>query len=280
MQFETLAKQKFDQLSAGQKKVAEYILQHLEKCSYDTIAKIGREVSVSETTVIRLAYALGYSSFSEMQSSIRSDILDNGSMSAALEDEHSAEPPCPYAQAIERDIRILKQTLNQLDTDRLEQAVERIVQAESVFVVGYRTAYSAANWFAMTLGFLRDNVRLIPLQGDVLELLASVNSRSVVVAVTFPRYAKETYKFVRTAKEQGAHIIAVTDNKLSPVGCVADDTLITSPNRDEAGFNSTATAISLLNLLAVGVRMKEHDRIKTRLQKLEELYSSYDILFE
>ena len=75
MKIEQLIREKVSFLSAGQKKVAEYILQHLDSFSYSTLAKLSKEISVSETTIIRLAYSLGFESFSEMQRTVQNDIL-------------------------------------------------------------------------------------------------------------------------------------------------------------------------------------------------------------
>jgi DNA-binding MurR/RpiR family transcriptional regulator len=278
--FEDLVKARYNGLSAGQKKVAEYMLQNLEKCSYDTIAKIGRDTNVSETTVIRLSYALGFGSFSEMQRTIRSEILESSNGIGIAEETSPEEHENPYAQIIEHDLKILKQTLAQLEPEQLDLAVELLMQADHVMVAGYRTSYAAASWLSMTLGYLRGGVRLVELNGDVFEHLLTVTDRTVVVAVSFPRYAKETHRFAHAAKKMGAKLVSVTDSKLSPVGCMSDISLVTRSNRDETGFNSMAAAISVLNLLVVGVRRKNQELCGSRLQKLEELYSQYDILFE
>ncbi|NOU96181.1 SIS domain-containing protein [Paenibacillus sp. LMG 31456] len=278
--FEDLLKGKYDGLSPGQRKVAEYILQNLERCSYGTLAKISRDTNVSETTVIRLSYALGYNSFSEMQNHIREQILENNHQTEHDKDMESTYESNLFAQILENDIKILKQTKNQLDLNNLENVISRIIEADKVAVVGFRSSYSAASWFASTLGYLRDNVSLVPMNGDIFQTLLSMTENSVVLAISFPRYAKETYKFVKSAKEQGATIISVTDNKLSPIGCISDLTLITNANRDETGYNSISSVISLLNLIVVGVRTKENIQVKKRLQKLEEFYSNHDILFE
>ena len=77
MKFEESIKEKIDELSAGQKKVGQYILANLEESSYNTLAKISRESGVSETTVIRFAYTLGFESFSAMQNELRRELLGN-----------------------------------------------------------------------------------------------------------------------------------------------------------------------------------------------------------
>jgi DNA-binding MurR/RpiR family transcriptional regulator len=278
--FEELVKEKYVHLSPGQKRVAEYLLQNLEKASYDTLAKIAKETNVSETTVIRLSYALGLNSFSEMQKCIQEQILDTNNQSSMVDNFELTNGSNWHVNIIDKDIRLLKRTVNQLDKDQLDQIINEIIQAEKVEVVGSRTSYSAAHWFATTLGYLRENVKLVPSDKDSFDQLLSITDKSLVVAISFPRYAKETYHFAMEAKERGATIVSVTDNKLSPIGRISDFVLITNSNRDETGFNSVATVISLLNLIIVGIRKKDHKRINARLQGFEELYSKHDILFE
>ena len=75
MSLDQLIYEKIPSLSAGQRKVAEYILNNKDEFSYATLAKLSKDISVSETTVIRFAYSLGFDSFSAMQQKLREEIL-------------------------------------------------------------------------------------------------------------------------------------------------------------------------------------------------------------
>lgn len=280
MIFEDLVKKNFEGLSPGQKKVATYFLENKEQASYDTIAKIAREVGISETTVIRLSYALGFNGFSEMQKSLQLEILKNSTQQEPPKELEEAEECNPYLQIIEQDIHNLKQMQRHLDIQEVEKVIQSLIQADKVVVVGARTSHAAANWFALTLGFLREDVRLASTNAFKYDELLSVTENTVVFSIFFPRYSKETYQYAKTAKEQGATLITVTDNKFSVLGSISDVTLLTNSYRDEIGFNSISSVISLLNLIIVGFRKKEHEQVKSRLQKLEEFYSGFEIFFE
>ncbi|WP_180827391.1 MurR/RpiR family transcriptional regulator [Bacillus sp. UMB0728] len=278
--FEELVKEKYDTLSLGKKKVAEYILQNLEKASYNTINEIQSKANVSETTVIRLAYALGFSGFSDMQKTIQKQIIESSNKYNARTDfDLNINSSDPYSRMIEKDIQIIKQSLNNLEVDKFEQAVNQISQAENVLVVGYHTAFAAASWFSLTLGLLRNNVRLIEYRNEYEELL-SITKNTVVVAISFPRYRKSTFAFLEKAKDQGAFTISITDTKVSPIGRISDITLLTNTNRDESGYNSISPVLSFLNLLIFGIRNKDNTQMNERLQKLEEFYKKDDAVFE
>lgn len=276
---EQLVKGEFNGLSASQKKVAEYLLLHPDECALLTAKQISREASVSETTVIRLSYALGFSNFSEMQQRLRDRMLKNNSVVATAVESPVVDETNALAKVIENDIAILKQTLNQLNEGELWKAVDALIQADRVLVAGYRASYGAAYWFSFMLGMTRDNVQLCPSGGDDYVKLFNLGGPSVAVVISVPRYSREILNLANLAKEQNVTLIAVTDRLLSPVGRIADITLTTDVNVD-SGMASISSVISLLNLLIYGIKTKDQPQFQSRQQRLEQLYSASNIFIE
>ncbi|WNC16018.1 MurR/RpiR family transcriptional regulator [Brevibacillus brevis] len=279
MSFEQLVKDSFAQLSSGQKKVAEYLLTNIEKVAFYTAVQIGREAEVSETTVIRFAYALGFRGFSEMQAAIQQHVLENSSSRFAGPSQPMGEDANIFARVIERDIAILRQTLHQLNQQDVWRAVDWLMEADQVLIVGYRASYAAAHWFSFMMSVIRKNVLLIPFTGEVEERMISLTEKSVVVIISFPRYTKETIRVAETSKRMGAKIIAATDRLLSPVSRISDITFTTDINI-ESGHYSNAAVIHLLNLLLAGIEQKNSKETQTRMKKLEQLYSNWGVFEE
>lgn len=281
--FDTLIKEKFNSLSAGQKKVAEYLIEQLEEAAFSTAGQIGRNVDVSETTVIRLSYALGFNGFSQMQEAIQKQVRKQNNLpyfansfdqAANVDDELSH-----FSRVVEKDIHLMRQNLHQLNVGDLWKVVDSLLAADKILVVGYRLSYAAAYWFSFMLSTLRENVELCPPHGDVFEKVCNLTEQSVVIVISFPRYAKEAIHIAESAKKQGASLFSVTDRKLSPIGRISDITLTTEENV-EFGSNSSAPVISLLDLVIQGMNLKDSNRIQARQQKLEQLYSGYDVFVE
>lgn len=281
MSFELLVKESFNGLSPGQKKVAEYLLQNIEKAAFSTAVQIGREADVSETTVIRLSYALGFSGFSEMQGMIQKYVLQSSTNRPYGIDEEmpDTEEVNLFSKAIEKDIAILRQTYSQLNQVDLWKAVDLLVQADQVLVVGFRASYAAAHWFSFMLSLIRNNVVLIPFMGEAEEKILTLTEKSVALVISFPRYTKETIRVAEAGKRKGAKIISVTDRVLSPVGRTSDITFTTDVNI-ETGANSISSILSLLNLILGGIEMKNQSNIQSRMQELEQLYSSWEVFIE
>ncbi|MCZ6992472.1 hypothetical protein OH407_24385, partial [Salmonella enterica] len=85
----------------------------------------------------------------------------------------------PFAKVVERDIAILRQTYNQLNMDDMWKAVDWLMEADAVLVVGYRASYAPAHWFSFILGEIRDNVNLCPSSGENLEKVLTLTEKSV-----------------------------------------------------------------------------------------------------
>lgn len=283
IKFENLLKEKFNGLSTGQKKVAEYLIQQLEEAAFSTAVQISRKAEVSETTVIRLSYALGFSGFSEMQEKIIKQILkhNNSPLMVTGSDSHTNidDELNPFAKIIENDIRNLNQSLHQLNVEDMWKVVDALIHADRILIVGFRMTYAAAYWFSLMLSTLRENVDLCPLTGDVYEKLCNLTEKSVVFVLSFPRYAKEPIHIAECAKKQGLTVLSVTDRTLSPVGRISDIALTTEESVDSEP-NSMSLVISLLGLIISGMNMKDKARIQARQQKLEQLYSNYDVFIE
>ena len=81
----------YPNFSKGQKKIANYITDHTDKAAFMTAARMGATVGVSESTVVRFAYELGYNGFPER------DIT--GSRSCRRRCGRSSAPSSPRSSA-------------------------------------------------------------------------------------------------------------------------------------------------------------------------------------
>ncbi|WP_028776088.1 MurR/RpiR family transcriptional regulator [Shimazuella kribbensis] len=277
--FHQLIKNSYSNLSSGQKKVAEYILSHLDKAAFYTAEQIGREAVVSQTTVIRLSYALGFNGFSEMQASIQQDVIGQNLEYSKESEASPTDTVDPFAKIIEKDITTLREMVSHLNQEDLLQAVDLLIQADQILIVGRRTSYVAAHWFASCLSEIRDQVIMSTDISQTLPKLLSLTERSVVFVISFPRYNHESLDLANYAKQRGIKLISITDHILSPFGRIADLTFTTKTHL-ESGSTAIASILSLLNLFLAGIKMKMEGQIQSRRKQLEQLYSRFDMFLE
>ncbi|MED1470428.1 MurR/RpiR family transcriptional regulator [Bacillus salipaludis] len=273
-----LVKEKFSLLSAGQKKVANYLIEHLDEFAFKTAYQIGKKTGVSETTVIRLSFALGFEGFSDMQTTIQNQLLQQHQLEPFESNQQEAIND-PFRKVIENEVHILRHMLNPTNINEIWNAVDTLIKADQVLIAGYCLSHAAAYWFSYRLSTLRENVNLCSPNGNFVEQFCNLTENSVVVVFSFPRYSNETIKIAECAANHGIQIIAVTDRLLSPIGRISDIVVTTEENAD-TGVNSIASVISLLDLIIEGIQQKDQKRIHSHQQKLEMLYSSFHVFKE
>ena len=97
-----------------------------------------------------------------------------------------------------------------------------------------------------------------------------------MIAISFPRYATRIINAVDYAREVGASVVALTDNKNSPIATKATEVLIAQS--DMASFVDSLTApMSVLNALIVAISRKKQADINKRFDKLERIWEEYDV---
>jgi DNA-binding MurR/RpiR family transcriptional regulator len=277
-----MIKATYPSLSPGQKKAAEFLIEHPDEAVLLTAFQLGRKVGVSETTVIRLAYALGFSGYSQMQDLVRKDwlsgkqrVLGEGNPSSMNTDKSQHL----FAKVIDKEKKILQQLLGQINENEIWKAVDALIEADKIYIGGFGSSYAAGYWLYYTLKQLRENVFLSSPNGFLPEDICDLTENSTVLIFSFPRYRRETLKLATYARDQGSSTIAITDRQFSPIGQVATVTLTTDEHMD-SGHHSIASVISLLELIIAGFQEREHENITKRQKKLEVLYANQELFLE
>ncbi len=247
MKIEQLIREKVSFLSAGQKKVAEYILQHLDSFSYSTLAKLSKEISVSETTIIRLAYSLGFESFSEMQRTVQNDIL---SVPTVIKDDSRLDSGNFYQNIIANELHSMENWASHLNQEDMDQIVTHLSNAKKRLIVGARSSYSAALWMGTLLNQLLGNTKVVhEFYDSNFEYLTEASEDTVVLLISFARYTKWSLKYAQIAKNHGAKILAITDSISSPAWALADHAIIIEINLNEMDLTPSHASIVCLTVL-------------------------------
>ncbi|MEH7084195.1 MurR/RpiR family transcriptional regulator [Neobacillus drentensis] len=265
----------FNKLTNRQKIVAKFILDHPQQIAFQKAKEVGELTSTSETTVIRLCYALGYTGFSQLQKEIQTSLLENGQtdplgkyrVSTGALSQNNDDL---IKQIKERDMAFIEKTLDSLNGELYQKIIDAILYSKKRCVIGMRSSYAAANWLAFSLNIVKGNTHLYRGEiDDAISLISDMDQDSLVIAFSFPRYAEETISFVKAAKKKGAKIIAITDNEISPLGAFAD-LLIKVYTPSPTGLNGMATMFSLLNVIVSGVASSKWEEVQNRINDYQQ----------
>ena len=268
----------YPRLSKGQKLIAQYLISNYDKVAFMTASKLGEEVGVSESTVVRFANALGFSGYPKLQDALQELIKNKLTTVQRVEMNQEYSDDCKILnKVLKSDIDNIRHTLDDLDEEIFQQASDKLLKARKIYILGMRSSFSIAQYLGFYLDIILDNVHIIRMDmGDAFEQVVRVTEEDVVVAISFPRYSKKSYQVVDYAKGKGAHVISITDSLFAPIATISDTTLLVKSNMASL-VESLVPALSICNALVVSIGMKEKEDIKSYFDDLEQIWERYSV---
>ena len=272
-------KEGMSSFSKGQRLIAAYILEHYDKAAYHTASKLGTIVGVSESTVVRFANELGYEGYPELQRALKKLIRSRLTSFQRMEITNSLIGENDVLEKVlTSDIEKIRQTAAEIDSAYFAAAVQNIVDAKNIYILGVRSSSTLAGCLNYSLRMIFDNVRLVQTtsSSEMFEQIMQIGEGDVMIAISFPRYSSRIINAVEYAKGRGADIIALTDSKFSPIATEADQLLLAYS--DMASFmDSLVAPLSIINALVVAVAREREAEVSERLRVLEEIWDRYDV---
>lgn len=269
----------YPKFSKGQKKIANFIMSNYDKAAFMTSAVLSEKAGVSCSTVVRFAVELGFEGYPELQKALQEMVRNKLTAVQRMEVTSNRMGDKDILSTIlNYDILKIKQTLDEIDKVAFHNAVETIINAKNIYILGVRSSASLAGFLGFYLNLIMDNVRLVNTTSgsEIFEQLIRVNKDDVVIPISFPRYSARTIKAVQYAKNQNAKIIAITDSKTSPLVEYADETLIA--RSDIASFvDSLVAPLSVINALIAALGMRKKDNVYQSFDKLEQIWDEYNV---
>lgn len=264
---------RFDEFSRSQKDVAQYIVDHLDEVAFQTAEELARRANTSSSTVVRFSQALGFEGYPELQSSARDEyrrrVADGtaagaggGRVSAPLFSLDQNE----FETALAADHVNVEETARKISRSEVESAIDAIVDAERLLVIG-------TDQMAFFASYLRHLLMLLDLRAETvaspsqeaLAKLGRVDERTLVIGLSAGRPHPLVVRAMKLARHRHATTVAVTDATLSEVAKLAQIRLYYSSN-SPAYVRSHAALLSLIQALAYGVYSRDTGRFEDRIK--------------
>ena len=219
----------YNSFSKRQKLIADYILNNYDKAAFLTAAKLGNAVGVSESTVVRFATELGYKGYPGFQKALEELVRTKLNSIQRMEVTYGRITQSEILESVlNSDIDKIKQTLANIDQKAFEMAVDTILNARKIYIIGIRSCSPLAEFLSFYLNLICDNV--IPVRtnssSEIFEQLIRVGEDDVVIGISFPRYSMRTLKALEFASNRKAKVITLTDSIHSPINLYSSCNLI------------------------------------------------------
>ncbi len=265
--------------SKGQRLIANYVLEHYEKAAYMTASRLGSLVGVSESTVVRFASELGFDGYPEFQRALQELIRNMLTSVQRIEVTNSLIGDGDILEKVlMSDAEKIKRTLEGVDRVAFAEAIQKIVNAKNIYIIGVRSSSSLAGFLNFNLRMVLPNVRFVQTTSgsEMFEQIMHLSNDDTIIAISFPRYSKRIINAVEYAKEVGADVIALTDSRRSPIASYADQ-LLTAESDMVSYVDSLVAPLSIVNAIIVAVARERQESFSEQLKKLETIWDEYDV---
>lgn len=266
-----------NKLSKSHRKIASFISENYDKAVFMTASRLGEVVNISESTVVRFATALGYDGYPQMQKALQEIVRHRLTSTQRFELSAELSQDELLDTALKTDIRNIRTTLDQLDRKVFSGIVDEISRAQTIYVLGLRSAAPLAEFLGYYLHYIFDDVRIVnAMSNNVFETISRIRPTDALFAISFPRYSSRTLESMNFARSRGAKVLALTDGPLSPLHEQAD--LCMDAQTDMTSFvDSVAAPMSLVNALLMALGMKNRETLSRNFRELEEIWDKYRV---
>lgn len=260
-------------LTPRMRDAAQYAIDHPNDIALNPVATVALMAHIAPAAFIRLAKALGYDGYSDLQRlfreplqrsvkpTFRERIRHYGGEQTLENPEDPAEVLRAFSQANVVSLEHLQDDAASLP---LREAISLIQKARIVHVLGLRRSYAVAAYLAYALNRVGQSaVQITGLGGAITEQASIANAQDLLIAISFPPYASDTLQVCEQLRRNGVKRLAITDAFLSPVARDADVVLEVNDAK-LLGFRSLTSAMCLAQTLVVGLAFDKRSKRRAR----------------
>lgn len=269
--------ERYGTLSKGQKLLAAYITDHYDQAVFLTAAKLGETVGVSESTVVRFAMHLGYKGYPQFQEALAELVRGKLHSVQRMEDMYGRISQSEILETVlQSDAKRIQNTLKEIDDQAFDLAVETILEAKQIYVIGLRSCAPLAEFLSFYLNMMVGGVKLLHTSSssEIFEQMLQIGQGDVLIGISFPRYSVRVLKAMEFANNRNAKVITLTDSVHSPMNLYSSCNLIAQSDMS-AIVDSLAAPLSVINALLMAICMKRQKTIFQNLELLEQVWEEY-----
>jgi DNA-binding MurR/RpiR family transcriptional regulator len=256
----SLVLKKHKELPKRLAQVAQYVVENPDEMAFGTAASVAASACVQPSTIVRLAQALGYQGFSDLQSVFQVRLRERPSnYSERVEHagrgsrETHGEEFIIADGVLDASARSIQNLRSRLNEQRLQDATEVLAKAETIFVLAQQRSYPVSTYLEYLLTRLRIRSIIVGTRSGIdKELLALATERDAALAVSFTPYSPTTVEWARSLADSGVPVVGITDSAFSPIADLST-VWIEVIEANYEGFRTLAGTTALAVSLAVAV---------------------------
>jgi DNA-binding MurR/RpiR family transcriptional regulator len=274
LSFEQQLTGKYSLLSAKLKDAADFVISNPIDVATRSLRTISKDANLSPATFSRMSSALGYESYEDLRDVLRQSMANKtnsfSSRVEALQQRHESDSQGFLTQHLVDCTANLEKLSGTIQTEVIEDCIERLHNAHRVMVLGALGSTGIAEHLAYMASFIADNWSLANRMGASLASgMVGLSERDVVIVITKPPFATNSIKAVHEAHEAGAFTIVITDTHTCPALSNASASFIV-PTDSQHFFSSYASTLVLCEIMIGMLASRAGQPARERIVEVED----------
>lgn len=204
--------ERFSRLTAGEKKLAQLMLDRDDDILTYSATEIAEMAGVSKATAARFFQHLGYADFNEVKQQAREERNRSEPYELSVTGSQQLVLGKAIGTHLDLELRNLTKTFEELRSDRVREAAEILKDAPRVWVLGLGAEEGFARYARLLLSRLRHSVMILGInQGSWAEDLAMTGPRDALLLVTLPPRPTILAPIISYAETSRLNVVTICD---------------------------------------------------------------------
>jgi DNA-binding MurR/RpiR family transcriptional regulator len=251
-----------DQMSAIERKLADFILDNSHLLRDYSSQQLADAVGVSQSSVVKFCQKVGYKGYPDFKLAVSEALVAQSSYSRD-EPTDISKTPLAEVEQFQYQLAANFRTLTEInETKTLDRAVKVLDSADKILLSGFGGSGLVAADFAFRLQQLGKTVCYHPDPAVQLQFSAQLTEQSALLAISQSGENQDVLRLARQLKPQKVQLISLTSFKTNPLSLLAHTALYvlggdSSPRLDP--LLEQLSAQHLCHLLYLQLSKKTHN---------------------
>ena len=266
----------FDTLTPAERQLASHILKNYPVAALGSITALAKAAGVSTPTVVRLVQKIGFKGYPDFQTGLREEVEERLVSPLVKHDRWASDAPKGHILNAFADAVVgnLHATLGHIDHAEFDEVCRLMADRDRrIYAMGGRITHAMADYFVTHMKVIREGVTLISDMSNTWPpAILDMSEGDILLVFDIRRYENAVLQFVDVAREQGAEVVLVTDQWVSPAAEHARFRFSAHVEVPSA-WDSSVSMMVLVETLLAGVQQQTWDETQARMKRLEDLYA-------
>lgn len=266
-------KNKYNELSKTQKKIADYILNNQEDACFRALKKLSEEIGVSEATIIKFSKNIGCDSYFQLKIKLQENLKRNVHSIENIGNELPViNKNSTLTDVINIETESLNSAINQIDLSNFMNASTIIEKSKNIYIIGEGSCRAVRDYMIYRLRYMGFNAQEFVINTNSLMSISKLNLYEDVlfIIIDLPKYNNRIGKLTKYLTEKGIDTIAFAESKDCLIYKYAKITFI-CPSGTVLFFNSITSMIGVVTILFSNIALNIKNRMKEDEEKIEEI---------